>query len=155
VELRRGITGFRDVDERPLPACDLSTFRKHCHTAARSLDGRVVKNTRFPEAVAANFAMVLVELSGGPIAVLLNCHFPVVGFAVPPRKGDTGHLRFVDCDGIAAILRATGEYEVLSRTELERTVSPKDLEQLSAAEIKQAEYWRPARVGDVVFNSWD
>ncbi len=99
--------------------------------------------------------MAIVELSGGPIAVLLNSHFPVVGFAVPPRKGDTGPLEFLDCDGIADIFRGSGEYEVLGRTELERTVSPKDLEQLAPGEIKQAGYWRPARVGDVIFNFWD
>jgi hypothetical protein len=114
-----------------------------------------VESTRFPEGVAANFAVAVVELPGRPIAVLLNSHFPVVGFANPPRKGDTGPLRFVDCDGIAVILRASGEYEVLSHSELERAVSRMDLEHLSAAEIKQAEYWRPARVGDVIFNFWD
>lgn len=64
-------------------------------------------------------------------------------------------LRFVDCELLAQEFRATGGYEVLSREELERSIHPNDLQQLLTAEIEQAKYWRPRRIGDVVFNFWD
>ena len=41
MELWRGITGFRDIDDPPLPATDFKKFSEHCHTAARSLGGAV------------------------------------------------------------------------------------------------------------------
>jgi len=39
--------------------------------------------------------------------------------------------------------------------ELNRRVEPKDLDALSPAERRQAKYWKPKRVGDIVFNWWD
>jgi hypothetical protein len=155
VELRPGIAGFQNKDDPPLPVCDPANFRTHCHAAARTVGGRIVRSGRRPDGLEANFLMAVLELSDGPVAVLLNCHFPVVGFALPPSVGDIGPLRFVDCDGLADALKASGEYEVSSRAELERAVNREDLYQLLPAEIEQAEYWRPASVGDVVFNFWD
>lgn len=89
------------------------------------------------------------------MAVLLNCHFPVVGFAAPPAEGDSGPLRFINGGGLAEVFRATGEYDVTNRAELEHPIGEEELAPLAPAEMEQVEYWRPARVGDVVFNFWD
>lgn len=155
MELCRGITGFRHLNDPPLPICDLKAFHTHCHDAARLIGGRVLRNGPRLDNVVTNFVMAVIELADGPIAVLLNCHFPVVGFAIPARDGDTRSLQFVDCEGLANLLNKIGEYEVLSRDELEKAVSPDDLQRLLPAEIDQAHYWKPRRVGDVVFNFWD
>lgn len=39
--------------------------------------------------------------------------------------------------------------------ELNRRVTSDDLEMLSPAEQDQAKYWKPKRVGDIIFNWWD
>ena len=152
MELRQGITGFRHVDDPPLPTCDLRIFRTHCHDAARFLGGRVQPCGPRRKISVTNFAEVVIELDDCPIAVLLNHHYPVIGFAIPPS--DTG-LRFMDSDALAKTLNATSDYEVLSREELERIVVPDEFQQLLPAEIEQANYWRPCRLGDVIFNFWD
>jgi len=155
MELRQGITGFRHVDDPDLPVCDLSAFRAHCHAAARLVGGRVTRNARRPVGVEANFALTVLEVSGVQIAVLLNCHFPVVGFAVPPAEGENVPLQFRDQDSLAEVFKASGVYEVKTRAELECPVGERDFGSLAQAEIWQVNYWRPARVGDVVFNFWD
>lgn len=156
MKLRPGITGFCTIDDPPLPIVDLKSFRTHCYEAARALGARVLRIDSF-EKIDSNFVMAVVELADGPVAVFLNRHFPVIGFAVPPGAGDVSPLplRFVDCKLLAQEFRATGGYEVLSREELERSLDPNHLQQLLPAEIEQAKYWRPQRVGDVVFNFWD
>src|SRR6185369_4579517 len=86
VELPRGITGFRHVDDPPLPVNDFAAFRGHCHAAARALGGRV-RSVKAPvPGVDANFARAVLELPGGSIAILLNAHFPVIAFADPPAE---------------------------------------------------------------------
>jgi hypothetical protein len=108
MELQRGITGFWHFKEPPLPACDMSVFRTHCCTAARSVGGRVVGSSCRPDVEVANFVMAVVDVSGIQVAVLMNRHFPIVGFAVLPGEGETGPLRFSDGDELAEALRASG-----------------------------------------------
>lgn len=91
----------------------------------------------------------------GPVAVLLNLHFPLIGFCRPPRSSNLGPLQFVDCDRLAAVFAAIGVYEVQSRTVLESLLSKLELQQLAPVEIREAHYWKAARLGDVIFNYWD
>lgn len=103
MELPRGITGFQYFRDPPLPLCDIAAFRSHCHAAARAVGGRVLRSPRRPDGMDANFALALLDVIGGPVAVLLNCHFPVVAIAVPPRDGRTAPLEFIDALGLADI----------------------------------------------------
>jgi len=154
--LRQGITGFWHAKGPSLPGCDVSTFRTHCFAAARRAGGKIRRNDRRSDAVAANFTFEVIELSGGPVAVLLNLHFPVIGFAVAPAGGSHGGpIEFVDHDLLAESLSAADKYEVLSRAALECALSQQEVQLLSSVEIEQVQYWKPVRVGDVVFNFWD
>ena len=153
MELQSGISGFRDANDPPLPERDLSVFLSHCHSVARMAGGRFVEIIKGD---ASSFAMAVLEISDSPVAILLHRHFSVIGLAVPPEKGDTSPLKFIDCDRIADSLKLIGsDYELLSRAELERAIHEDDLRHLSPAEMKELRYWRPARVGDIVFNFWD
>lgn len=99
--------------------------------------------------------MAVLELREGQVGVLLNNHFPIISFAVPPNDRETGPLRFMDCEELGNVFRTSGRYEVMRRDELESAVNKSELQQLRPAEIEQADYWQPQRVGDVVFNFWD
>ena len=154
MHLPRGVTGFRAGKEAPpLPQMDLPRFRGHCYTAARAVAGTVL-GFEPPYNFTNNFAVGTLDLQPGPVAVLLNAHFPFVGFAEPPAVGEL-KLRFVDVPELVAVFRGFGVYEVLDREATEQPLTPEAVAELARAERAQFRYWRPSRVGDVVFNSWD
>jgi hypothetical protein len=154
MELPRGITGFRHVDDPPLPVSDFAVFRGHSYAAARALGG-CVRSVEAPvRGAEANFARAILELPGGPIAILLNAHFPVIAFADPPAES-AAPVRFIDAPALAERFQRFGTYEVWSGSELEVPLTPEACKQLAGAELEQVQYWRPRRVGDLVFNFWD
>jgi hypothetical protein len=101
-----------------------------------------------------NFASIVLELPEGPVAVLLNAHLPIMGFAEPPREGEM-RLRFVEVPKLAELFRGFGVYRVVEASDLERSADDEESSRLAAAELEQTRYWKPARVGDLVFNFWD
>jgi len=154
MELPRGITGFRHVNDPPLPACDFRAFRGHCFAAARVLGGRVRAVEAPMQRVSTNFARAVLELPDGPLVVLLNAHFPVVAFAELAAEGEV-QPRFVDAPGLAELFREFGCYEVLATSELHQPVTAAACRELAPTEREQLQYWRPGRLGDLVFNFWD
>jgi hypothetical protein len=154
VELLRGITGFRHMDDAPLPTSDVAAFRTHCFTAARLLSGRVSRIESPSDTTGQNFVSVVLELPEGRVAVLLNAHYPVVGFAEPLRESDR-QLQFVDIPRLVEVFRNLGVYRVLEASDLEGSATGVDSSQLGPAELEQIRYWKPTRVGDLVFNFWD
>jgi hypothetical protein len=105
MELWRGITGFRGMDDPPLPVTDFKKFSEHCHTAARSLGGTVRMLQEPGSKVCSNFAQAILETTSGTIAVLLNAHFPIVAFATPSKEGEM-KFRFVEAPPLATGRRA-------------------------------------------------
>lgn len=154
MELCRGITGFRHVDDPPLPTCDLRAFRGHCHAAARALGGQVVAADMPVNRSGANFARTTLELLAGPVAVLLNLYHPVIAFVEPTVENDLP-LRFIDAPALAQQLREIGAYEILSAAEARKPIGEEHCRLLSDAELEQLRYWRPWCIGAVVFNHWD
>ena len=153
--LPRGVTGFWGHREQAPTATDGAAFRGHCHEAARRAGGRVLAVTRSDSGgPVRNFAVGLLSLPAGEVAVVLNAHHPLVAFADPPTPGE-GALRFRDCPLLAEVFRSFGVYEVLAVAELERPPYPTALGALSKAERKQVASWKPARLGDVAYNWWD
>ena len=153
MELSRGITGFRDIDASLLPLCDLREFRGHCFAVARDLGGRVC-SFETSQHRAANFASAVLEFRSGRVAVLLNAHFPVIAFAEPLKEGET-KLRFVDSPELGAQFRGFNIYTVSTVADLARALSEEMCQHLAPAERKQVDYWRPAFVGELIFNFWD
>jgi hypothetical protein len=154
MELHAGITGFGRPGAELAPDSNLYWFQSHCFAAARMLGGRVLQPAHRPD-VVANFVSAVLELPDTTVAILLNLHFPVLGFARPWLES-IDELKFVDCQPLADAFASIGApYEVVSRSELEKPIRQKDLGPLAAIEMDQIRYWKPARVGDVVFNCWD
>src|SRR5262249_31278024 len=144
-------TGFRDVNDPPLPACDFKAFHGHCITAARLLGGRVRSFEAPGNQISTNFALAVLELPTAPVAVLLNAHFPLIAFAEQPARGEAS-LRFIDLPPLAEVFHGYAPYQVLTASELAKPVTPEECRQLAPGEQRQLRYWRPRRVGDVVFN---
>lgn len=111
MNLYRGITGFWKSDDPPLPASDLAAYSEHCHVAARTLKGTVRQDQAISGHPCSNFAQVVLETSDGPVAVLLNAHFPVVAFARPRQQGEM-QFRFIDAPPVAKLFKAIGCFEV-------------------------------------------
>lgn len=154
MKLPRGITGFRHIDDPLLPVSDCTAFRSYCYEAARALRGHVVSVEAPIRGTVANFARAIIDLRDGPAAVLLNAHFPVIAFA-RPRVQNGAPVSFIDAPALAEVFRLFGTYEVWSRSQLESPVQRETCSNLAEAELEQVKYWKPARVGDVVFNFWD
>jgi hypothetical protein len=155
MQLPRGITGFRSVDDPALPVTDLAAFRTHCYEAARALSGRVRSvETPANDPHGANFARAVLELPDGPVTVLLNAHSPVIAFAEALNENGAS-VRFIDQPALAVVFRSLGSYEVWSSSKLDAPVTSEACKPLASSELKQVKYWRPRRIGDLVFNYWD
>jgi hypothetical protein len=142
------------VDDAPLPTSDVAAFRAHCFTAARLLSGHVSRIEPPSGPTGQNFVSLVLELPEGRVAVLLNAHYPVVGFAEPPGENER-RLRFVDIPRLAEVFGNLGGYRVLEASDLEGSATDVDGSRLGPAELEQIRYWKPTRIGDLIFNYWD
>jgi hypothetical protein len=86
--------------------------------------------------------------------VLCNTILPLIGFA---QSGAPGYFQpeFRDASVLAAAFAEVGGFEVLRAKFLESYPTAELLADLSAVELEQVRYWRPQRIGDIVFNHWD
>lgn len=154
MEFPRGITGVRHFKDPPSPQSDLQLFRTHCFTAARVFGGTIRRSESKKFGESANFEMQILDLSSGQVVVLLNAHYPMLAFAKPSR-GDGGQFQFVDHSGLAKQFSAFDVYQVLAAAELNEPVKDNACCHLTIPEREQIKYWRPGRVGDLLFNRWD
>ena len=152
--LPRGITGFRQNDELPLPATDFAAFRRHCFHVASSHRGRVRAVVGENPNLAANFRWEVIDLETKSIAVALNSHWPIIAFLeLPSEIGE--RLQFINVPEIVDSFRNFMTYEILDATDAKRPLQDSDCLLLSPAELCQISYWQPKCYGDVVFNFWD
>lgn len=143
--LRRGITG---IDSEP--KVDFHTFKGAVFAAAHATDSQVIAT--IPAEVTPNFHLAEVSGFNRLFCVVCNRHFPVVAFVERPVT--MSGIRPIDVPSFAEMMRNSG-FEIADVGELERPFGPSDLELLSESERKEASYWKPKTVGQVVFNWWD
>jgi hypothetical protein len=157
MELRRGITGIqgrKDPSPAP-PLSDLKAFRSHCHSAAREVGARLRTVQDRNEALGAcNYAIARFELPDATVAVLLNAVHPVLAFAEWPAEGQLA-FEYVDCPKLAEVFRTLGGYQIAASEELNQPLVREMCADLTMAEQEHVRYFRPRRVGDVIFNYWD
>ncbi len=144
--LRRGITGFDTAEE-----VDVATFKKAVYHAAHKAGATVVL-TIVGDSVTPNFHQTEIQIGERSIAIICNRSFPVVAFVRTPVEMDEVHpidlVEFVDP------VRDFG-FDVATPVELNRPIAPSDLEVLGDRELEQVKYWKPKRIGQLVFNWWD
>lgn len=150
--LRPGVTGFGG-GVSPIAAAE---FKAACMHALRTTHTGRWLSARAPDA-GSNHHRALVELSPTRARawILLNVAHPLLAFARADDGPDLNY-RFIDLPALAAGFHAPFEGVLAARLD-----APFDWQDatrrglLDAASLAQARYWRPARVGDVVFNHWD
>ncbi|APZ92692.1 hypothetical protein [Fuerstiella marisgermanici] len=151
--LQRGTTGFQHCREPELPLVELRIFRTVYHTVARDVSADVIYSPRRHSDVECNFADALLQLGDDRIVVLVNCFHPLVAFAAEGKVGDTPD--FCDHADLARAFSAHADFTVLSVATFEQLPTTDMLADLAPAEIEQFNYWKPSRLGDVIFNYWD
>ena len=147
----KGVTGF----DAPEEGVQVKQFTAAIHDAARRA-GCFVEQVRAADGrVTPNFHEILVRLRDGTrkVRVLCNAHYPIVAFASPIEYEGDVRIRFVDCLELSDAL--SSEFSVLSNQDACAPVSEETVALLSEVELKQIRYWRPQRIGDVIFNYWD
>jgi hypothetical protein len=149
--LERGVTGFRSDKESGLPAVPVRTFRGGCYEAARAAGG--VVEQLFESAYPRNFHVAVIVASNDRIAILCNAMYPWIAFA-GVGAGDLESKAFVDPPAWAVRFAETG-FVVMSRQVLDSPLDAVDTAALGKGEWLQIHSWRPASVGETVFNSWD
>jgi len=149
--LPKGVTGF-DAPKRGVAA---KQFASACYAAARHVGGRVHQVRAACERVTSNFHEALMTLRDSPrtVRVLCNAHYPIVAFTPPAAYEGDVRLEFMDCPELAAALRV--EYAVITKQEACTGVADELVAHLGEPELHQMRYWRPLRIGDVIFNYWD
>lgn len=88
------------------------------------------------------------------VAVLRHALLNLVAFVELPRDHVEPPLAFIDRLRLAQILSETG-FQVLTTAELSQPITSADLSGLTAQEHEQVRYWKPATVGELLFNYWD
>lgn len=152
MQLPKGITGF--WEQADPPRTDERAFRAVCHAVALTGQGQVESFDSVSGQVARNFSVATLSFSSSRVAVLLHAHFPWIAFA-EPLLDHSSTISFIDWPAGVEQFRSCSEYTILTRQRLLEPVSKQDTSKLAAAELKEMKYWRPATLGEVVFNFWD
>jgi hypothetical protein len=149
--LPEGITGFFEGRRGVAPpAVDPKSFARACHATARAESGIV---ERFePAGIARNYHRAILRRRDAAIAVLCNAHSPWVAFA---EASEGLPLRFVEATDLASRIKDAMPCEVVSLSSLEAHPDAELLVNFRAVEREQIRYWRPQRLGDIIFNFWD
>lgn len=153
--LLNGVTGFYSANQQP-PSMDEKQFKQNCYSLISSMDGDVLS---FQGAQAAsNFFNAEAKLLNKHLHILLNAHYPFMAFAC---KVDYGKIIFYDEPELLKLF--SPYYTVLGTDELNESVILKlgsrriiqNDNELNDEELTQIAYWKPERMGDILFNYWD
>ena len=157
MELQLGITGIqgrKDPAPEP-PLTNLKAFHSHCHHAARVTGARLQAiRDPYEGGIPSNYAIARIQFSDTEVAVLINSTRPIIAFAKCPAEWQIT-FEFIDCPKLAAAFLEVGEYSIATSEELNRPVLRELCKNLAPAELKSVRSFRPARIGDVIFNYWD
>ncbi|MBA9027440.1 hypothetical protein [Peribacillus huizhouensis] len=141
-----GITGFYEQQCEP-PKIDGKQFKQLCFSIIKNNEGTVLE-FKAPTEVT-NFFDVEVNVINKHFHILLNAYYPLLTFSSVVNFGE---INFIDEPHLYK--EFSPFYSVLGTTELNEQFFQKDNE-FNNAELEQIAYWKPERIGDVIFNYWD
>lgn len=136
---------------------ELRAFRQACYDAARRTGGSVIE-FRLADGVTPNFHQGVIAYRDHHVAVVLLRDMAVLAVAEPrvvdfaDGARESGPLIFVDSHGLVEVLAEQPGFEVLTPADLNGPFDAATLLDLDLADIK---YWKPATLGEALFNYWD
>jgi hypothetical protein len=148
MKLPNGVSGFYDSEANKPPQIDGKQFKQLCCHFAASNGGKVM-GFKSPHS-SANFYNAQVEIFGLVFYIMLNEHYPYLAFAAAIESGD---IQFVDIPVLSE--QFSLYYHVLDTKELSVPIKDKHKSELNSAELQQISYWKPEKIGQVLFNFWD
>jgi hypothetical protein len=157
MKLPNGVTGFYNAKHNKPPTIDEKQFKQICFSLISRNGGKVL-DFKEPQ-VATNFFDVEAKVFNKHLHILLNVHYPYMAFAFDV---EFGKITFIDEPEL--FKQFSPFYNVLDTKELNAPVilrlgSKKSILQndneLNSAELEQIAYWKPERIGEIIFNYWD
>ena len=152
MKLPPGATGFGPSGAQA-SLDDVHAFLTACHDAARRTCGTLIA-TRQP-GVTPSFHTVVIRYEDQDVAVLRHARLDLIALAHDPGSGSMLTGPFIDHFPLTETLSQTATCQILSAADLNSPLSDADPSELSAAERKQIRYWKPATLGELLFNYWD
>lgn len=117
--------------------------------------GGTIENFDF-NLLGKSYLAVTLRTATDVFSVLCNGVHPYLAFIPPSSIGAVlPDPTFLSPTHIAALFSAYTEFQPLDADWLNAEVHAELLEDLGSAELKQVTYWKPQRVGEVIFNHWD
>lgn len=142
--LPKGITGFRDFNDRPVPEQDEKMFKKLCYSIAQQYSCMVVSFDF--DLASKNFYSAEMKSDQGRLYILGNAYYPWIAFA---KKADLGEIEFME----SPFQKISRDVHLLTLSELQEGWHH-SVGKLSKAELDQIEYWKPETLGEIIFNFW-
>lgn len=135
---------------------DVREFRRACYEAARRTRGSVTE-FRLAECVTPSFHQAVIAYFDRTVAVVCDRGSPLLAVAEPRviefgGAVECGPLTFVDFPELVTALQDTTRFNVLTKAELDGPFHEEDWPDITPYDIR---YWRPATVGEALFNYWD
>jgi hypothetical protein len=151
--LPQNITGFFDKGDQPR-SLDAGSFKQACHLVAQ-MDGGTVDGVDL-NLLGRSYFAATIRTNSDHLSVLCNSVYPYLAF-VPPNTFGLGapELTFVEPIHLAAAFASATNFQPLDAIWLQSDLLSGLLAELAPADQSQLAYWKPRRVGDVIFNSWD
>lgn len=150
--LPRGITGFSSNGNIPFRV-KFADFKRACYGASLATGARNITFHNAEGQVEPNFHWAEVQTSSETVYVLCNAHLPWVAFVEADPQGVA--LQFSEKAELMEAWNAFPEFRVLDVTYLEAIPALDVLQYLDPAERHQIKFWKPQRIGDIIFNHWD
>jgi hypothetical protein len=157
VKLPNGITGFYHSKNNQPPKVDGKQFKQVCFTITDRSEG-IVLEFKEPQ-YSMNFFDVEVKVFNKHFHILLNEHYPYLAFA---SVVEFERINFIEIPEL--VKQFSSVYKVISVKELNEPLvlklgSKKNFIQnnndLNSVELEQVAYWKPERIGEIIFNYWD
>ena len=153
--LPTGITGFYIFKDKPPPNVDKTKFASVIHEVARTTRGEIKKVFSEWDDASRSYIGVLLEFEGPTrtVLILVNRHYPFIGFAEEPKSLGQVRFNFRDEPALAKEFEKFG-FNAINKTRLEKILDKNDISQLSTVE-KEHISLDSTTVGEAIFNWWD
>ncbi|UQZ32221.1 hypothetical protein C2I18_00860 [Paenibacillus sp. PK3_47] len=147
--MKPGITGF-SASRDDFGQQDIKPFEAWVYPLVSTLGAEIVHKEL--SLVRKSFYTYQVSSSlGGPFSVLLHSVYPFVAFAA---VADYAGIEFIDIN-LGTADHTFFSYKILPQMLLDTPLTSADTVSLRDYEQRMLRYWKPATIGEVIFNYWD